>query len=72
MTEYGIPDYDAGVLTLSRDVADYYETVARESGNAKAVVELGHDRGPAEAQGRRAARGLVPRGPVGPRGPGRA
>ncbi len=35
--EYGIPDYDAGVLTLSRDVADYYETVARESGNAKAA-----------------------------------
>jgi aspartyl-tRNA(Asn)/glutamyl-tRNA(Gln) amidotransferase subunit B len=36
VAEYGIPDYDAGVLTLSRDVADYYETVAKESGNAKA------------------------------------
>ncbi|MFI5005787.1 MAG: Asp-tRNA(Asn)/Glu-tRNA(Gln) amidotransferase subunit GatB [Solirubrobacterales bacterium] len=36
-SEHGIPDYDAGVLTLSRDVADYYETVARESGNAKAA-----------------------------------
>jgi aspartyl-tRNA(Asn)/glutamyl-tRNA(Gln) amidotransferase subunit B len=35
--EYGLPDYDAGVLTLSRDVADYYEAVARESGNAKAA-----------------------------------
>jgi aspartyl-tRNA(Asn)/glutamyl-tRNA(Gln) amidotransferase subunit B len=34
---YGLPDYDAGVLTLSREVADYYETVARESGNAKAA-----------------------------------
>jgi aspartyl-tRNA(Asn)/glutamyl-tRNA(Gln) amidotransferase subunit B len=34
---YGIPDYDAGVLTLSREVADYYEEVARESGSAKAA-----------------------------------
>ena len=37
VAEYGIPDYDAGVLTLSREVADYYETVARESGNSKAA-----------------------------------
>jgi aspartyl-tRNA(Asn)/glutamyl-tRNA(Gln) amidotransferase subunit B len=36
-SEHGIPDYDAGVLTLSREVADYYETVAKESGNAKAA-----------------------------------
>jgi aspartyl-tRNA(Asn)/glutamyl-tRNA(Gln) amidotransferase subunit B len=35
VSEYGIPDYDAGVLTLSRGVADYFETVARASGNAK-------------------------------------
>jgi len=37
VAEYGLPDYDAGVLTLSREVADYYEAVARESGNAKAA-----------------------------------
>jgi aspartyl-tRNA(Asn)/glutamyl-tRNA(Gln) amidotransferase subunit B len=37
VSEYAIPDYDAGVLTLSRDVADYYETVAKSSGNAKAA-----------------------------------
>ena len=37
VAEYGLPDYDAGVLTLSRNVADYYEAVARESGNAKAA-----------------------------------
>jgi aspartyl-tRNA(Asn)/glutamyl-tRNA(Gln) amidotransferase subunit B len=37
VAEYGLPDYDAGVLTLSRGVADYYEAVARESGNAKAA-----------------------------------
>jgi aspartyl-tRNA(Asn)/glutamyl-tRNA(Gln) amidotransferase subunit B len=34
--EYGLSDYDAGVLTLSREVADYFETVARASGNSKA------------------------------------
>jgi aspartyl-tRNA(Asn)/glutamyl-tRNA(Gln) amidotransferase subunit B len=35
--EHGIPDYDAAVLTLSPDVAEYYEAVARESGHAKAA-----------------------------------
>jgi aspartyl-tRNA(Asn)/glutamyl-tRNA(Gln) amidotransferase subunit B len=35
--EYGLPDYDAGVLTQSRAVADYFEAAARESGNAKAA-----------------------------------
>ncbi len=33
--EHGLPDYDAGVLTASRTVADYFETAARESGNPK-------------------------------------
>jgi aspartyl-tRNA(Asn)/glutamyl-tRNA(Gln) amidotransferase subunit B len=33
--EYGLSDYEAGVLTLSREVADYFETVARASGNSK-------------------------------------
>ncbi|MCG6927880.1 MAG: Asp-tRNA(Asn)/Glu-tRNA(Gln) amidotransferase subunit GatB [Acidobacteria bacterium] len=35
--QYDLPDYDAGVLTQSRAVADYFEAVARESGNAKAA-----------------------------------
>ena len=35
--EHGLPDYDAGVLTSSREVADYFETVAAESGNPKAA-----------------------------------
>ena len=35
--EHRIPDYDASVLTLSRDVADYFEAVAKASGNAKAA-----------------------------------
>ncbi len=37
VAEYGLPDYDAGVLTLTREIADYYEAVAKESGNAKAA-----------------------------------
>jgi aspartyl-tRNA(Asn)/glutamyl-tRNA(Gln) amidotransferase subunit B len=37
VAQYELPDYDAGVLTLSREVADYYETVAKDAGNAKAA-----------------------------------
>ncbi len=37
VTELGLPEYDAGLLTLSREIADYFEAVARESGNAKAA-----------------------------------
>ena len=37
VAEYGIPDYDAGVLTQSPEVADYFETVARGSGKGKAA-----------------------------------
>jgi aspartyl-tRNA(Asn)/glutamyl-tRNA(Gln) amidotransferase subunit B len=34
--DFGLSDYDAGVLTASREMADYYETVvARLGGNAK-------------------------------------
>jgi aspartyl-tRNA(Asn)/glutamyl-tRNA(Gln) amidotransferase subunit B len=35
--EYGLPDYDAGVLTQSRALADYYEQVASAAGNPKAA-----------------------------------
>ncbi len=35
--EHDLPDYDAGVLTQSRTVADYFEAVAQESGDAKAA-----------------------------------
>jgi aspartyl-tRNA(Asn)/glutamyl-tRNA(Gln) amidotransferase subunit B len=37
VTEYGIPEYDAGVLTQSPELADYYETVAAASGAPKAA-----------------------------------
>ncbi len=33
--EYGIPEYDAGVLTTERPVADYYEEVVRSGANPK-------------------------------------
>ncbi len=35
VSEYGLSDYDAGFLTTSRDMADYYEAVAKESAEAK-------------------------------------
>ncbi|OGV60645.1 MAG: glutaminyl-tRNA synthase (glutamine-hydrolyzing) subunit B [Lentisphaerae bacterium RIFOXYC12_FULL_60_16] len=35
--EYGIPDYDAGVLTADQAVADYFEAAVRHASNAKAV-----------------------------------
>ena len=35
--EYALPEYDAGVLTLAPEVADYFEKTARASGNAKAA-----------------------------------
>ena len=34
---YGLPAYDAGVLTASAGLADYFEKVAASSGNAKAA-----------------------------------
>ena len=33
--EYGLSDYDAGVLTDSRETAEFFESVARDSGDAK-------------------------------------
>ncbi|HEC12651.1 MAG TPA: Asp-tRNA(Asn)/Glu-tRNA(Gln) amidotransferase subunit GatB [Acidiferrobacteraceae bacterium] len=33
--QYRLSDYDAGVLTTSRELADYYETVAANAGDAK-------------------------------------
>ena len=34
---YGLPEYDAGVLTSSSGLGDYFEQVAAASGNAKAA-----------------------------------
>jgi len=35
--QYGLPDYDAEVLTARKDVADYYETAVATHGNSKAI-----------------------------------
>ena len=35
--QYGLPDYDAGVLTQYAGLADYFEAVAAAAGNAKAA-----------------------------------
>ncbi|MBP1589838.1 MAG: Asp-tRNA(Asn)/Glu-tRNA(Gln) amidotransferase subunit GatB [Kiritimatiellae bacterium] len=35
--DYGLPDYDAGVLTASRATADFFEAVAKECDNPKAA-----------------------------------
>jgi len=37
VTEYGLPEYDAGVLVADKEVADYFEAAARLSGNPKGV-----------------------------------
>jgi len=37
VAEYAIPEYDAGVLTQSAALADYFEQTARAAGNAKAA-----------------------------------
>jgi len=35
--EYGLPDYDAAVLTPTPELADYFEAAARASGNPKST-----------------------------------
>ena len=37
ITEYGLPEYDAGVLTADRAVADFYESVAALAKDSKAA-----------------------------------
>ena len=37
VSEYRLPEYDAGELTRSRGTADYFEAAARSAGNAKAA-----------------------------------
>jgi aspartyl-tRNA(Asn)/glutamyl-tRNA(Gln) amidotransferase subunit B len=37
VAQYAIPEYDAGVLTQSAGLADYFEAVAAAAGNAKAA-----------------------------------
>ena len=36
-SEYGLPEYDAEVLTMRRDLADYFEAAVRKHANPKAI-----------------------------------
>src|SRR5262249_50945539 len=38
-SQYGLSEYDAGVLTASRELADYYEAVVRESSSGPSKPE---------------------------------
>jgi aspartyl-tRNA(Asn)/glutamyl-tRNA(Gln) amidotransferase subunit B len=38
MRDYALPEYDAGQLTLSKFLADYFEQVAKESGEPKVAA----------------------------------
>lgn len=37
ITEYGLPEYDAGVITASKDMADYFETCLKQFNEPKTV-----------------------------------
>jgi len=37
ISQYGLPEYDAGVLTSSKDLSDFFEEAAKASNNVKAV-----------------------------------
>ncbi len=37
ITEYGLPEYDADILTISKDTANYFEVVAKSCNNPKAA-----------------------------------
>ena len=52
--ELGLSEYDADVLTASRPVSDYFETVARVSGNAKMAANwvMGEMMGALKAAGK--------------------
>jgi aspartyl-tRNA(Asn)/glutamyl-tRNA(Gln) amidotransferase subunit B len=53
--EYGITEYDAGVLTASKALADQFESAAKAAKNAKRVANLVQG----ELMGRLKARGLA-------------
>jgi aspartyl-tRNA(Asn)/glutamyl-tRNA(Gln) amidotransferase subunit B len=54
VSDYGITDYDAGVLTVSKSLADQFEEAARAAKNPKRVANLVQS----ELMGRLKAKGL--------------
>ena len=62
MTEYGLSAYDAGVLTASAELADYFEVVVRDLRRpCQARGQHGHGRAVGSAQSRRARDRRQPR-----------
>jgi aspartyl-tRNA(Asn)/glutamyl-tRNA(Gln) amidotransferase subunit B len=61
LEEYGLSEYDADVLTASRATAEYFETVARVSGNAKTAANwvMGDLMGMLKAEGKEIAESPV-------------
>jgi aspartyl-tRNA(Asn)/glutamyl-tRNA(Gln) amidotransferase subunit B len=59
MGEFGIPLYDATVLTLEREVADFFEEVAKDCANGKAASNWVMTEVMREMKGRNAAEGEV-------------
>ena len=51
--EYGLREYDAEVLTATRAISEYFETVAARFGRSQDGRQLGDGRpdGPAEGRG---------------------
>jgi aspartyl-tRNA(Asn)/glutamyl-tRNA(Gln) amidotransferase subunit B len=65
VAEYGVTEYDAGVLTSSRELADQFESAARAAKNPKRVANLVQS----ELMGRLKARGLeIAQSPISMRG----
>jgi aspartyl-tRNA(Asn)/glutamyl-tRNA(Gln) amidotransferase subunit B len=61
LEEYGLSEYDADVLTASRAVAEYFETVAHASGNPKMAANwvMGDLMGMLKAEGKEIAESPV-------------
>jgi aspartyl-tRNA(Asn)/glutamyl-tRNA(Gln) amidotransferase subunit B len=59
VSAYGIPHYDAEVLTLTREVADFFEEVAKGCGNGKAASNWVMTEVMREMKGRETAEGEV-------------
>src|ERR1039457_535939 len=59
--EYGLPEYDAEVLTATRAASEYFEAAARASGNAKMVANwvMGDLMGLLKAEGKEIAESPV-------------
>src|SRR5471032_2189338 len=57
VTDYGLSEYDAELLTATRAIAEYFETAARVSGNAKTAANwvMGDLMGSLKAEGKEIA-----------------